>query len=63
MKICELPILAPIDPKTQKTHAAAKTFCGWEKPAIYRLDKYLTNICVHYIFMGGLSFLQPEIKL
>ena len=35
MKIRELPILACIDPKTQKTHAAAKKCCGWEKPAIW----------------------------
>ena len=30
MKIRELPILARIDPKTQKTHTAAKKCCGWE---------------------------------
>ena len=34
MKIRELPILARIDPKTPKTHVAAKKCCGWEKPAI-----------------------------
>ena len=40
MKICELPILARIDPKTQKTHAAAKKCCGWEKLAIYPMTKF-----------------------
>ena len=35
----ELPILARIDPKTQKTHAASKKFCGWEKPALCGISK------------------------
>ena len=33
-------ILARIDPKTKKTHAAAKKCCGWEKTAMYGYDTF-----------------------
>ena len=52
MKISELPILARIDPKTQKRRAAAKKCCGWEKPAISRRR--------HCLFVGLPGILDPE---
>ena len=56
MKIRELPILARIDPKTQKTHAAAKKCCGWEKPAIcLQVMNVINDVLVH-ITIGLLQF-------
>ena len=52
MKIHELPILARIDPKTKKTHVAAKKCCGTGKPAICCLLQLFNHIKLLHLLLG-----------